>query len=82
VHAWHTRRLADLPVAGRRVVIELQVRRLICLNTGCAQRTFRQQVPDVARRYARRTLRLTRAMAAIFPHLCLALLRAASRSDR
>jgi hypothetical protein len=26
VHAWHTRRLADLPVAGRRVTIELHVR--------------------------------------------------------
>jgi hypothetical protein len=59
VHAWHARRLADLPVAGRIVVIELHVRRLICPNSGCPQRTFRQQVPDVARRYARRTLRLT-----------------------
>jgi len=51
--------LADLPVAGRSVVIELQVRRLICPNAGCPQRTFRQQVPEVARRYARRTLRLS-----------------------
>ena len=46
-------------MTGRRVVIELQVRRLICPNAGCAQRTFRQQVPEVARRYARRTSRLT-----------------------
>jgi transposase len=59
VHAWHARRLADLPVAGRRVVIELRVRRLLCQDTQCPQRTFRQQVPALAERYARRTQRLT-----------------------
>jgi transposase len=51
------RRLADLPAAGRSVAIELHVRRLVCPSSSCSQRTFRQQVPDVAARYARRTLR-------------------------
>jgi hypothetical protein len=46
------RRLADLPVAGRNVSIEPHVRRLVCPSTSCSQRTFRQQVPDVAARYA------------------------------
>ena len=59
VHAWHVRRLTDLPVAGRSVVIELHVRRLVCPSAACPQRTFRQQVPELALRYARRTLRLT-----------------------
>jgi transposase len=59
VHAWHVRRLTDLPVAGRSVMIELHVRRLVCQTAGCPQRTFRQQVPELALRYARRTLRLT-----------------------
>ena len=59
VHAWHLRRLVDLPVAGRSVVIELRVRRLVCQATQCPQRTFREQVPELALRYARRTLRLT-----------------------
>jgi transposase len=59
VHAWHVRRLNDLPVAGRSLVIELRVRRLVCLSTGCPQRTFRQQIPQLALRYARRTVRLT-----------------------
>jgi transposase len=40
-------------------VIELNVRRLVCPNIECPQRTFRQQVPQLALRYARRTLRLT-----------------------
>jgi len=59
VHAWHVRRLTDLPAAGRAVLIELRVRRLVCQNTQCPQRTFREQVGQLALRCARRTLRLT-----------------------
>jgi Transposase/zinc-finger of transposase IS204/IS1001/IS1096/IS1165 len=59
VHARHVRRLVDLPVAGRGMVVELQVRRLVCTTMQCPQRTFREQVPELALRYARRTLRLT-----------------------
>jgi transposase len=44
VHAWHVRRLADLPVAGRSLMLELHVRRLVCQSAACPQRTFRQQV--------------------------------------
>lgn len=39
------------------MAIELHVRRLVCPSGGCPQRTFRQQIPDVAARYARRTVR-------------------------
>jgi transposase len=59
VHAWHVRRLTDVPLAGRKLVVELRVRRLVCQAAACVQRTFREQVPDLALRYARRTLRLT-----------------------
>jgi hypothetical protein len=59
VHACHVRRLTDLPVAGRSLVIELRVRRLVCQSAGCPQRTFLEQVPELALRYARRTRRLT-----------------------
>ena len=52
VHAWHLRRLTDLPVAGRSLLIELRVRRLVCQTTACPQRTFREQVPEMALRYA------------------------------
>ena len=41
------------------MAIELQVRRLVCQNAECPQRTFREQIPELALRYARRTLRLT-----------------------
>jgi hypothetical protein len=49
------RRLADLPAVGRGVVVEL----LVCPAPHCPQRTLREQVPELAARYARRTLRLT-----------------------
>ena len=45
VHAYHQRRLTDLPVGGRVMVIELRVRRLVCASPSCPQRTFREQVP-------------------------------------
>ena len=51
--------MADLPAAGPSLAIELYVRRLLRPSTACPQRTFRQQVPDVAARYARRTLQLS-----------------------
>jgi hypothetical protein len=59
VHAHHVRRLADLPVAGRGMVVELRVRRLVCQAEGCPRRTFREQVPQLAQRWAGRTHRLT-----------------------
>jgi transposase len=55
VHGYHLRRLADVPVGGRCVVVELRVRRLVCQTRGCPRQTFREQVPPVAGRYARRT---------------------------
>jgi len=50
VHAWYVRRLTDLPVAGRSLVIELRVRRLVCQTAACPQRTFREQLPELALR--------------------------------
>ncbi|GAA4550482.1 transposase [Pseudonocardia xishanensis] len=58
MHAWQVRHLNDLPVAGRRMVLELRVRRL-CTDTSCLQRTFREQIPLLSVKTARRTVRLT-----------------------
>ena len=59
VHGYHWRTVADIPVDGRRVVVRVRVRRLLCPTLGCRQ-TFREQVPGVLDRYQRRTARLTR----------------------
>lgn len=63
VHGWCRRRLRDVAVAGRRIVLELRSRRLVCRNGGCVQRTFREQIPDLTRRWARRTPRVTALIA-------------------
>ncbi|MEO3781623.1 ISL3 family transposase [Micromonospora sp. B11E3] len=63
VHAYHQRQLADLPVGGRAVIVHARVRRLVCATGSCSQRTFREQVPVLAQRWARRTRQLTALVA-------------------
>jgi transposase len=58
VHGYHWRTVTDVPVDGRRVVVRVRVRRLVCPTCGC-RHTFREQVPGVLERYQRRTARLT-----------------------
>ena len=58
VHSSYRRRVADLPIADRQVVVHLQVRRFRCREQSCLRRTFVEQVPMLVGRYARRTQRL------------------------
>jgi len=60
-HSRHTRRPGDLPCAGRRMRLRLNVRRFFCDNPACQQRTFVERLPGVARSFARRTERLAEA---------------------
>lgn len=58
VHGYHRRTAADVPVDGRRVVVQVKCRRLRCPALDCRRQTFREQVPGVLERYQRRTARL------------------------
>lgn len=58
VHGYHRRTVADVPLDGRRVVVRVRVRCLVCPNRGCCH-TFREQILGVLERYRRRTVRLT-----------------------
>ncbi len=70
VHSRYTRTLSDLPVAGRRVVITISVRRFRCVDSECRTKVFAERLePDLAVAYARRTRRLD----TIVHHLGLAL---------
>ncbi|WP_406483573.1 transposase family protein [Streptomyces sp. NBC_01615] len=40
VHDRYRRQLQDVPLACRRVQIVLEVRRFVCANSECPQRTF------------------------------------------
>jgi transposase len=55
VHSRYQRRLADVALAGRRMVIVLSVRRLFCDDQACQRRTFAEQIPGLTVRYGRRT---------------------------
>ncbi|MDJ0466761.1 ISL3 family transposase [Streptomyces sp. H27-C3] len=68
VHGYHWRTVADVPVDGRRVVVRVRVRRLVCPTRGC-RHTFREQVPGVLERYQRRTTRLTAEVKAVVKEL-------------
>ncbi|MFB7950156.1 ISL3 family transposase, partial [Kitasatospora phosalacinea] len=69
VHGFHGRVVADLPVDGRRVVVSVRVRRLVCAVLGCPRQTFREQVPGVVERYQRRTNRLADQLGQIVKEL-------------
>ncbi|MFJ2829271.1 transposase family protein [Streptomyces sp. NPDC087263] len=47
VHDRYERRLQDLPPAGHAVRILLLVRRFVCADSACPQRTFAQQIPGL-----------------------------------
>lgn len=70
MHSRYTRTLSDLPVAGRRVVITVSVRRFRCVGPECRTKIFAERLePNLAAAYARRTERLE----TIVHHLGLAL---------
>ncbi|MEV6159801.1 transposase family protein [Nonomuraea sp. NPDC052129] len=66
VHGRYGRRLEDLAVSGEPVVIQLAVRRFVCVNAVCGRKTFAERVPNVTCRYGRwRGLPLTTGLASI-----------------
>ncbi|MFE5077622.1 ISL3 family transposase [Streptomyces halstedii] len=65
VHGSYLRFPADVPSAGRSVVLRLRVRRFICQNASCGRRTFVEQIPGLTRRHSQRTERLRSTLAAV-----------------
>ncbi|MFI8242642.1 ISL3 family transposase [Streptomyces sp. NPDC085866] len=65
VHGSYLRFPADVLSGGRSVVLHLRVRRFTCGNSGCARRTFVEQIPGLTRRHGQRTERLRSTLAAV-----------------
>ncbi|WP_107066670.1 ISL3 family transposase [Kitasatospora sp. NRRL B-11411] len=65
VHGSYLRFPANLPVAGRRVVLRLRVRRFTCEDVSCERRTFVEQVAGLTRRHSQRTERLRSVLAGV-----------------
>ncbi|GCB42807.1 transposase family protein [Streptomyces sp. NL15-2K] len=55
VHDRYRRQLQDVPLAARPVRIVLEVRRFVCVNTECGQRTFAEQIRGFTSPFARCT---------------------------
>jgi transposase len=59
--------VADLPCAGRNVILLLTVRKFVCHTLDCSHRIFTERLPGLVQSYARMTTRL----AALLPVLGL-----------
>ena len=65
VHARYLHRLADLPLGGRRARIIVRGRRFRCVDPGCRQATFCEQIPGLTTPFAHRIPALTAVLAKI-----------------
>jgi transposase len=65
IHGRYGRTVADLPCAGRRVVLALTVRKFVCRTPTCPRQIFTERFPDLVLSYARLTNRLRDALVAL-----------------
>src|SRR6266852_1785893 len=67
IHGNYQRTVADLPCAGRTVILALTVRKFVCCTPTCPRRIFTERLPGLVQSYARMSTRL----AALLPILGL-----------
>ncbi len=65
VHSCYMRQLAEEPAFGRRVRLQMTVRRFLCPNPGCPRHIFVEPLDGLAAKHARTTTRLAQAHLAI-----------------
>jgi transposase len=58
IHSYYTRTLADVPCIGRRVALDLHVRKFRCMNGRCPQRVFTERFPGFVCPKGRKTVRV------------------------
>src|SRR6266704_2434198 len=59
IHGHYQRTVADVPCAGRTVILALTVRKFVCSTPTCPQKIFTERLPGLVESYARMTARLT-----------------------
>jgi transposase len=64
-HSSYHRTVADLPLAGRQLILRLQVRRFRCGARRCPRAIFAERFPKLVAAYGRRTLGQRRALEVI-----------------
>jgi transposase len=58
IHGRYRRTVADLPCAGRNVILMLTVRKFVCGTTTCPRKIFTERLPGLVESYGRMTRRL------------------------
>src|SRR5712691_2643076 len=58
IHGHYQRTVADLPCAGRTVILALTLRKFVCTTPSCPRRIFTERLPGLVQSYARLTTRL------------------------
>jgi transposase len=65
IHGHYGRTVADLPCAGRHVILALSVRKFVCRTPTCPRQIITLRLPDLVQSYARITNRLRDALIAL-----------------
>ena len=65
IHGHYGRTVADLPCAGRHVILALSVRKFVCRTPTCPRQIFTELLPDLVQSYACITNRLRDALIAL-----------------
>src|SRR3989440_4298453 len=58
IHSRYQRLIADLPCAGRHVLLMLTVRKFVCSSPSCPRKIFTERLPGLVASYGRMTRRL------------------------
>src|SRR6266700_2382417 len=58
IHSRYQRFVADLPCAGRHVLLMLTVRKFVCSSPSCPRKIFTERLPGLVASYGRMTRRL------------------------
>ena|SRR5579859_1186305 len=69
-HSQYTRVVADLPCAGLRVQLRLQMHKFFCENADCSRKIFTERVPAFVEPWAQTTVRLRQALQAVGTATC------------
>ena len=65
IHSRYQRMVADLPCAGRNVILVLTLRKFVCGTPTCSREIFTERLPGLVESYARMTSRLITLMQAL-----------------
>src|SRR5712691_4634610 len=65
IHSRYQRLVADLPCAGRHVLLMLTVRKFVCSSPTCPRKIFTERLPGLVASYGRMTRRLIALLQAL-----------------